>query len=745
MSERLQKILEYEKQLMESREKLIELIAEGSDGQDDQQELLDYKLVCFQKEIGFLNRQVELLKKGAIRQNENVAQERKESAPSENIRGAGQEVEVPIDSGEQNVEKPVSVSGRTQADEKTFSKAGNTGVSSQTVKEGPKSILPGKKDLEKTIGKSLMGIFASVLIFISLILFATLLLPYFNDTAKMITTYIVSFVFLGVGVVKLKKDPDNKLFTALTGCGMGSLYISLLLSNMYFKVLGDIPLYVLIAIWGIGVSIFAKKNNKIFQVIGELGILISMIFGCYFCKAEYDGGKFWVLVVYYVISSGVFYFLHYEKEFNRNLLHHICNVITMIALTTTMFDLMHSTRYVTTLGKCFFLGVILASFFATFTHKQEKEGVSFGIFSSIYLILAYIVLDGMCGSEKMFCILLYFTAIPLLGLYEWKKTEHVEGKVIGQILVLFMGILGFFNWSEVLGYGAVPMLVLPLLAAGYLLKNPLYKYGSLVTMFIYLILFEPIGAVGHFLMCLLAVVSAYAVMYLKKEQYSEALKNILYVYSLLAILTCLQDVVFMLCRDYEWEEVVPFLVLVVYNTIMSKCSLAKNLQTGEPEKPTIYNIVNLLLMVWGLWAIGDGYDGLAHFLLIVFTLIAFLVNSRNLLEKRNNLFAGIYVGVKFTVFIIVVLNSFEAVNYVISIACLFLAIAGIILGFAGEYKALRIFGLILSMISIFKLIMIDISYENTLGHALSFFVSGILCFVISLIYNYIDKKLQQRA
>ena len=53
---------------------------------------------------------------------------------------------------------------------------------------------------EKAIGKSLMGIFASVLIFISLILFATLLLPYFNDTAKMITTYVISFAFLGAGI-----------------------------------------------------------------------------------------------------------------------------------------------------------------------------------------------------------------------------------------------------------------------------------------------------------------------------------------------------------------------------------------------------------------------------------------------------------------------------------------------------------------------------------------------------------------
>ena len=47
------------------------------------------------------------------------------------------------------------------------------------------------------------------------------------------------------------------------------------------------------------------------------------------------------------------------------------------------------------------------------------------------------------------------------------------------------------------------------------------------------------------------------------------------------------------------------------------------------------------------------------------------------------------------------------------------------------------------MISIFKLIMVDINYDNTLGNALSFLASGVLCFAINMIYNYIDKKINE--
>jgi uncharacterized membrane protein len=60
-----------------------------------------------------------------------------------------------------------------------------------------------------------------------------------------------------------------------------------------------------------------------------------------------------------------------------------------------------------------------------------------------------------------------------------------------------------------------------------------------------------------------------------------------------------------------------------------------------------------------------------------------------------------------------------------------------------DIKSLRIYGLVVSMICVFKLVMVDITYENTAGHALSFFISGVLCFVISAMYNIADKKMHK--
>ena len=61
-------------------------------------------------------------------------------------------------------------------------------------------------------------------------------------------------------------------------------------------------------------------------------------------------------------------------------------------------------------------------------------------------------------------------------------------------------------------------------------------------------------------------------------------------------------------------------------------------------------------------------------------------------------------------------------------------------GFGIRVKSLRIYGLVLSMVSVFKLLLIDIAYGGLLQLAAVFFVSGLLCFAISMIYNMIDKK-----
>ena len=595
-----------------------------------------------------------------------------------------------------------------------------------------------KKDLEKTVGKSLMGVFASVLIFISLILFATVLLPYFNDTAKMITTFVLSFAFTGVGLWKLQKDKENKFYIALTGCGIGAVYISLLLSNFYFKAVGDIALYVLIAFWAVAVCFLAKLKNRIFQVIGQLGITIALIFGCMLCGQTDDITKFTALVMFYIVSSSVFYIVHNEKDYEKNRLNLLFNLVNQGVLFLGCQDIAESGFSVVSV---LLLMLIAAYMVSMFTCRPESIKIDFGVIFGAYAWLLCCVLSLILDNAYFaFSVTVYVFAWVAISMLEWRFPKGSAGKEIAQGIMIFIMTAGVVEEEILYQHGTIPLVVIPLLLFGFFRANRIASFGSMIVLAVCGFMMNDLPEKECFFLGGLSLALAFYLMYRFKEQYNRWFKCLIHVLTLLLFGFYLPDIVEWCKGSSDLQDALTYGACVLFNMGMARSIFASNLRTGEKEPKTLYNCINLINMFVGTLLISFRYDAVPHMILIVTTLAAFTLNAKNLLEKRDNLFAGIYVGLKFTVLMIAVLNSFHTVNYGISIACLLLAILSIVVGFKGEYRSLRLFGLALSILSTFKLIMVDINYDNTLGNALSFFASGLLCFAISMIYNYIAKK-----
>ncbi len=599
-----------------------------------------------------------------------------------------------------------------------------------------------KKDFEKTVGRSLMGIFASVLIFISLILFATLLLPYFNDAAKMITTFVLSFAFTFFGLWKLQKDKENKFYSAVAGCGIGAVYISLLLSNFYFNMVGDIALYVLIALWAIAVCFLAKLKNRMFQIIGQLGITIALIFGCMLCAAEDDMAKFTALMVFYLVSAGMFYFVHREEKYQNNRLHLIFNVVNQMALFLACIDILE--KEISLAGLLLFL--MIAAHMASMLLCDTKQArADFGILFGAYSGLLYGVLCLMLGeNDAVTAISVYVVFAVLSGLLEWRMKEKNPGKEMAQGILIFLMAVGLHQEETLYCHGILPLVSLPLLLAGFLRNNDVFRYGSMMVLFVCGLLFNDVPDTECFFVAGAVLAVAYFLIYRYKNQYTLTFKCVTHAVSCLLILCYFRDVIELCGGNAGTQTALTYAALVLFNLGMVKSVFGTNLQTGEKERNTLYNIINFLAMIAGTFLIAIRYDEIPHLIFILATLAAFTLNAKNLLDKRQNLLAGIYVGIKFTVLMITILASFHTVNYLISITCFVLAIISIVIGFKAEYRSLRVFGLALSIFSTFKLIMLDISYENTLGNALSFFASGLLCFAISMIYNFIAKKREEK-
>ena len=729
-------IKDFEKRLLDDRVKLDELLDEHYMNCSEE---VKNKLKFLSQEMEYLEKQIEFIKK---KDKEIVTESGKEGVIlSASVTQAVNDNEEKNVNYESNVIPQVSEKAAAIVNEKTTAVPTNQTSVEPTMesKEDNKfSIAKNAKDLEQMVGKSLMGIFASILIFIGLIFGATLVVPYLNDAVKMCLMYVVSFAFLGAGLYLTHKDDNNKFYLALTGCGVGAVYISLIVSNVYFKVFGDILLYVLIAIWAIGVCVLSKYKNEIFQIIGLCGITIAMIFGCNLCIDNNDESKFLALVIFYIIASTVFYIAHFSKEFKKNIVNNVFNLVVVFYLYVSCVDITGGNMG---LVKLLVLIIMLTHIGVALYCKIGDAKYSFGIYITLAMILLALQLHTVIHTEAVFsCVAWLFCAI-VIAIIEVKSCENDIGPSIanGALTVIALYVLG--AEPLLLHHGAVIMVILPLILLGYFRNKEIYKYISLIMSFIYIFGFD-IEVLERLIFGVIILGTIYVFMFIKKDQYNMVFKYLCYILAMVFLLYVPAFTVKEYIGIEGLNNMISLLLTTGFNIFIMKSCFGNDLENGEVEDKRLFNIVNTIIMIAGLVNISAQYDLIIHFVIICVTLVAFMVNVENFLKKQDNLIGGIYVGFKFTLFMVVVLSSFDSPAYFISIGCFIASIISIVIGFMKKYKALRVYGLVLSMISIIKLIMVDITYDNNVGHVISFIASGLLCFCISMIYNFIDKKMK---
>lgn len=719
----MNKLLEYEKRLLEYRAELNDLIHTYSSNDTCDKKLVECKIDYLKKELSYMEQQLDILKSNL-------------SAASSEVKSTAPRADVSV--------PPNPTSEKNHPS--------NTYYSSTPYKPAyTSSVLPNKKqttkDFENLMGKSLMGIFASVLIFISLIFFATLVLPYLNDTLKMILMYAISFTFMIAGLFLLKKDGKNKLSLSITGCGSGAVYISLLVSNLYFKALNDIALYFFIFVWAMFICFLSRKKSFIFQIIGQYGIFIAITFGAVLCSEGKDWNKFLFLVFFFVVTEIVFFLSHMQKEYQKNIINHAANILCLFIFAMNMPHYFQNSEAVITFSYVVLLLFILMNMLIGFMKLKvdEKSELIFTVTNICYFCL----LCKLFVFDYKPLMIMILSLIVLKGI-AWKfKEGNNFGVILLQGFFMLLLAISMYRLKDIAAlrfiteYLSLAILIIPFAIYGYHKKDKVYKICS----FIYLLLFLfPLSMnnnahfiIGFALFLLLAYLLKFT------DQYNTKTKILLYCMFYIFLLRDLSILLNKFDFHYLTNEFIIFMVMSTLNILAAKTPFSRNWITGEPEQhfQNTANIINSIWMMISLPLISAISDSLQHIFVILMTLVLFMMNSKNLL-KRKNMAYGIYVGIKFTLLMIVILNSYDSPNYIISIACFLFAIGSIICGFQMNFKSLRVYGLVLSLLSIAKLILLDMDYENTLGRAFSFFICGILCFVISTIYNFVDKKINSQ-
>lgn len=764
-------ILNYENQLLASRKQLNDLIYEYNSQKIDSS-LLNYKISYLQNEINYMNNQLNILKAELNEQPQ---------ASHMPLQNAGQ----PQASFIQPQDVEQSQASFTQPQD---AKPPKKPFMRLQVAKQPDDASDKPMDLENMIGKSWMGIFASILIFVSFILFATLLAPFITDTIKMVAMYIVSVSFTLFGLIKLKKN-HNKLYLAISSCGVGAVYISLLLTNLYFKAIGDVALYLFILVWAVFVCYLSRWQDRIFQIIGQCGITIALLFGIILCVETDDTAKFLLLSLFFVITAAIFYVSNYSREFHKNIINNVFNAVNVFQLWIGFQSLIGSqlfdestqllneklsggwSAHLIEIAGVVVLLFLMMQFIIFLISRLKEKNIGFGLLmiTNTILIMLFIyrivygaeaffrLVNGHClpsihrtafGAEDSIIGIIYFIiGFFLLAVIEKKFADRKDdGRILMQFFALPLFIISVYMITFFQDHIGLSFIMILFLLLGYHTDDSVYKSESLIMAAIYCFV-DTKYSIEHFGLGLLFFAILAVHMYIKKKQYNITFKLSSYFIGLLFICVSLANVFEEMKVDYNISETVIFTVMALLNVLAMKTRFVKDFQTLQTEKSSVIatRITNALFMAYSLFAITDTNNEICHYILILLAILIFMVNTKNLLEHNKGLLPGIYIGIKLTVLIITILDSFDAANYVISISVFLFAILSIVVGFRFFFKSFRIYGLFLSLTSVAKLILVDISYDNTLGHALSFFICGILCFVISMIYHLIDRKVQDNS
>ena len=711
------KIINLEQKLSESKKELNDLINQIYTPSNISSKLINEKINSLKNELSSLDYQLRILKE------EN---EKKEFEYAPKISNIIEETHY-----SQPPNEPIQEKHREQIP-----------LQQNIIKNIPNTAnIENKKDLEDTIGKSFMGIFASILIFISIIIFATVLVPLLTDSIKILAMYLFSLGLTAFGMKKLSKNNKNKLYLSITGCGVGSLYISLLLSNIYFEIINDLTLYFFILIWAIFVAYLSRLKSQIFKIIGQCGITIAILFGCNLCVHDNEIGKFFVLNIFLFMTLFIF---NYQKNmptsYEKNLSNNIFTALNLLIIQNAYFNIFSSITddiFSVIIAICI-IGITCYQLFLAYKkYTLSGNNIGFTLINLAYYSIILTFINELTSIEVIKQILLTISAITLLILNEYKMKENTIGRNLFQIVLLYTITQTVLNIEILQNYIGISIILIPLFVYQFFKSDDLFKYIGIALLYIFTFQF-PEFAIINFVLGIL-IYSIITLYLFTEEEYKPVFKILSYLMMLLFIGYNISLI---------FEEIVftIFIVISIINLLAKKSLFKYNMLTKEEDSLSIamMNIINAILMITSLILISSNeYTGFLNFLLIIVSIANFYTNTSNLLKEYNGMGIGIYIVGKFNLLLYVILNSLNAENQIISIFFLLFAIASIILGFILKQKSFRIYGLVLSMISVIKLIMIDISYNSTIEHALSFLISGVLCFVISAIYNQIDKKISK--
>lgn len=433
----------------------------------------------------------------------------------------------------------------------------------------------------------------------------------------------------------------------------------------------------------------------------------------------------------------------------------ICKINTIIALSFGMIILIPF-KY----SALWFGAVIIIAALVLLYVKDEW-------YSSIYKILLYLLALGytfVCTGYffKTFVLENFLNPINVVAVVitvitaAFKFTElRIDRRddmndmriptLVINVMVAFIASL-FMKGSENLGDYLLALCIITIVAewilSGFLSGFAAEITTAIVFMFFFVFRSATFGAAGYMIFAYGASILILFMTYFKKDAYRLSTKAS--VYALMMVNSVVCPILYYSKSgggDYDVYLIINFVLLCVFNALFRYSPLCYNPETEEKDMRFTTIIVDNALVFLGIIATAiiqtsiDIIPGMFTILLVILGTLWIWTED----EDEGWVVTLRYGAVVEYVFVPFFLcYAMSAPVYMSSIVGIILSVGCIVLGFVTKMKGIRIYGLIVSMIMVFKLALVDFEKSSLLAYALSFFVAGIACLVISMLYYFVN-------
>ncbi|MDR1088349.1 MAG: DUF2339 domain-containing protein [Coriobacteriales bacterium] len=664
------------------------------------------------------------------------------------------------------------------------------------------------------MGRTIAGIIAAVLVFLGLVFLGLLVVPTLTDDLKVSAMFSISLLLWLAGFLLIRRI-KNGFTLALLGTGLGAVFISILVTHLFFGMLSAAPAYLLLLAW-LALSLVVTKlfDSVSLSVIAHIGMVFSVIAG-YLNASSVD--TLYLLLAYQAAATVLLVLGTFIANRRTHLIALFVSLMLCLPVSTILWQspLLSQTITIAEEPLAFlsafglqFVGasaLYLITLRAIVTREENSAHTLMLLasvlwlasgFASVTLMLYRWLETGLllhpaaASTLASFATVVIVSALGLAALVMLRRLSvsracgrAVMGSNIGFSALLLLvsstiartNLLGYtiffpsqagVHSEEFALYLALPgflLVCLSAVAAWFISRDRLYWYLAVAAVLVDLLLMIDPGfarlaeegstllALGY-LALLLALLGGLFAVANKDLQRRWQQPYVLCV--LLAAQLGLSSVLLNApLPDFPSADRF-ILLLLLHASLLLLARLVPFIRrdTGNlgvlaalrVDELVVIAFVSLEFIVKGL---GAGYDRLGTGLALAATILLLAIAVlRIVIRRKASPGFDLAYALAATLLLLSCIGACTKLYdeaYALSLVAMILAFANIAAGFALRRGTLRIYGLVLVLVCVIKLLIIDLVNLNSVMRVIAFIGCGLICFGISALYNFAVKRLRR--